>query len=230
MKKHRHESIFSFIEYLQIEKNCSENTITTYKRDLEHFSLFMVEQGLELFTDIQYFDARLYLTHLYEGNYARASAARKISCLRSFYNFLLREEKVNENPFALVIQPKAGIKLPNFFYEEEMKLLFEACSETTPLGIRNRALLELLYATGIRVSECANIQLNDLDLDFSTVLVKGKGRKERYVPFGSFAFDALLAYINEVREELVKGKEHSYLFVNSRGRTPYTKGNPLHSK
>ena len=77
MKKHRHESIFSFIEYLQIEKNCSENTITTYKRDLEHFSLFMVEQGLELFTDIQYFDARLYLTHLYRGKLCKSQCSPK---------------------------------------------------------------------------------------------------------------------------------------------------------
>jgi len=178
----------------------------------------MTAQEITSFADVEYFDARLYVSDLYSRKYARASAARKISCLRSFYNFLLREKLVLENPFALVIQAKAETRLPHFFYEEEMKLLFEACSETTHLGKRNLALLELLYATGIRVSECANIQLKDLDFDFSTVLVKGKGRKERYVPFGSFAFEALQRYINEVRTELMKdNQQHYFLFVNSRG-------------
>ncbi|MBS4193973.1 tyrosine recombinase XerC [Lederbergia citri] len=219
MNKFSDESVYSFIEYLQIERNYSDYTINFYKKDIEQFALFMNAQGIKSFSDVEYVDARLFVTELYNKKLARASASRKISCLRSFYKFLLREELVKENPFALVIQPKAGVKIPNFFYEEEMNVLFEACMDSTPLSIRNLALLELLYATGIRVSECANIQLKDLDFDFSTILVKGKGRKERYVPFGSFAFDALQTYIHHgARNELMKGQEtHQYLFVNSRG-------------
>ncbi|MBS4203795.1 tyrosine recombinase XerC [Lederbergia citrea] len=218
MNKFSDESVYSFIEYLQIEKNYSEYTIGFYKKDIEQFSLFMNAQGIDSFKSVEYFDARLYVTDLYSQKLARASVARKISCLRSFYKFLLREKLVKENPFVLVIQPKAGVRLPNFFYEEEMRILFEACDNSTLLGKRNLALLELLYATGIRVSECSNILIKDLDFDFATILVKGKGRKERYVPFGSFAYDALQGYISGVRDELMKGKQqHHYLFVNSRG-------------
>jgi len=219
MIKFSDESVYSFIEYLQIERNYSEYTIDFYKKDIEQFSLFMNAQGIKSFSDVEYFDARLYVTELYNQKLARASASRKISSLRSFYKFLLREELVKENPFTLIIQPKAGTKIPSFFYEEEINILFEACMGSTPLSKRNLALLELLYATGIRVSECANIQLKDLDFDFSTILVKGKGRKERYVPFGSFAFEALQTYIHDgARNILVDGRDdHSYLFVNSRG-------------
>lgn len=217
MKEFSDESVYCFIEYLQIEKNYSQYTIDFYRKDIDDFILFMTAQGLDAFMDVEYSDARLYVTDLYNQQYARSSAARKISCLRSFFKFLLREEKVKENPFALVIQRKEGIKLPKFFYVEEMELLFEACSNPTSLGKRNLALLELLYATGIRVSECANIQLKDVDFDFATLLVKGKGRKERYVPFGSFALDALQIYINEVRQHLLGTNQHQYLFLNSRG-------------
>lgn len=131
---------------------------------------------------------------------------------------MLREEKVAENPFALVSIPKAQKKLPEFFYEAEMMQLFNACEASTPLGQRNKALLELLYATGIRVSECSQIRLKDLDMYLSTVLVRGKGSKERYVPFGSFAQDALDTYINHGREKLLaNGNVQENLFLNARG-------------
>ncbi|MEK3886986.1 tyrosine recombinase XerC [Bacillus sp. FSL K6-3431] len=224
MKEFSDELVYSFIEYLQIEKNYSQYTIDFYRKDIEDFILFMNAQGIKAFPDVEYSDARLYVTDLYNREYARSSAARKISCLRSFFKFLLREKKAKENPFALVIQRKEGTRLPNFFYVEEMELLFEACSPSTLLGKRNLALLELLYATGIRVSECANIQLKDVDFDFGTLLVKGKGRKERYVPFGSFALDALQAYLDDVREQLLGIKEHQYLFLNARGGHLTTRG------
>lgn len=212
------KSVHLFIEYLQIEKNYSTYTIDFYTQDIEHFCMFMIEQGILDFSHVEYFAARLYVSELHAKKYARASAARKISCLRSFYKFLMREELVKENPFTLVIQPKSGVQLPKFFYEEEMEKLFEACDDSTPAGKRDLALLELLYATGIRVSECANIQLQDVDFDFSTILVKGKGRKERYVPFGSFAQKALDEYINHSRTKLMhRNDSHKYVFVNSRG-------------
>ncbi|MBD8004009.1 tyrosine recombinase XerC [Bacillus norwichensis] len=211
------DQIRSFLEYLQIEKNYSSYTVEFYKKDIEHFCLFMKEQSIEMFDDVEYFDARLYVSSLYEQQYARTSAARKISSLRSFFKFLLREKIVHENPFILVIQPKKGVRLPSFLYEEEMQQLFDSCDDSTPLGKRNLALIELLYATGIRVSECANIMMNDIDFDFSTILVKGKGRKERYVPFGIFAAKAIESYMNDARSMLVRGSEHRSLFVNARG-------------
>lgn len=211
-------SLKLFIEYLQIEKNCSQYTVEHYHQDITDFFMFMDEQAISGVENVQYSDVRIYLTKLYDKRLSRRTVARKISCMRSFYKFLLREKRVGENPFSLVSMPKAKKRLPEFFYEEELDLLFDACEMDMPLGNRNKALLELLYGTGIRVSECCKIQLRDLDFYLSTVLIHGKGRKERYVPFGSFAHDALETYIETARMELLKGKEdHGYLFVNFRG-------------
>ncbi|NMD69499.1 tyrosine recombinase XerC [Bacillus sp. DNRA2] len=211
-------SLKLFIEYLQIEKNCSEYTIEHYQHDIRDFSMFMAEQAIEGYEQVKYADVRLYLTKLYEKNLARKTVARRISCMRSFYRFLLREELIDENPFSLVSIPKIEKHLPSFFYDSELDELFKACDISTPLGQRNKALLELLYATGIRVSELCKITLKDLDMFVSTVLVNGKGKKQRYVPFGSFAHDALELYIQQGRHKIVMNKEdHGMLFVNFRG-------------
>lgn len=219
------ENIRSFLEYMQIERNYSPHTIQSYKRDIDEFVQFMNEQGIHSFKEVEYREARLFVSSLYEKKLARTSAARKISSLRSFYKYLMREKRVDENPFVLVVQPKSGLRLPVFLYEEEMEQLFAACNGATALGKRNRALIELLYATGIRVGECADIDLKDIDFDFSTVLVRGKGKKERFIPFGEFARDALLAYINGGRNELVKHPAaHGRLFVNAKGGPLTTRG------
>ncbi|KML43773.1 tyrosine recombinase XerC [Cytobacillus firmus] len=218
MSENVNVSLKLFIEYLQIEKNYSQYTIEHYQHDISDFFMFMSEQAISDLTKVEYQDVRIYLTNLFERKMSRKSVARKISSLRSFFKFLLREEIVAENPFALVSIPKAQKKLPEFFYEEEMKQLFDACESSTPLGQRNKALLELLYATGIRVSECSQIRLKDLDMHLSTVLVRGKGSKERYVPFGSFAQDAIDTYINHGRKELLaNGNMQENLFLNARG-------------
>ena len=218
MSENVNVSLKLFIEYLQIEKNYSQYTIEHYQHDISEFFMFMAEQAIADLTKVEYQDVRIYLTELYDKKMSRKSVARKISSLRSFFKFLLREEKVAENPFALVSIPKAQKKLPEFFYEEEMMQLFNACEASTPLGQRNKALLELLYATGIRVSECSQIRLKDLDMYLSTVLVRGKGSKERYVPFGSFAQDALDTYINHGRKKLLaNGNVQENLFLNARG-------------
>ncbi|PAE26730.1 MULTISPECIES: tyrosine recombinase XerC [Bacillaceae] len=218
MSENVNVSLKLFIEYLQIEKNYSQYTIEHYQHDISEFFMFMSEQAISDLTKVEYQDVRIYLTNLFERKMSRKSVARKISSLRSFLKFLLREEIVAENPFALVSIPKAQKKLPEFFYEEEMKQLFDACDSSTSLGQRNKALLELLYATGIRVSECSQIRLKDLDMHLSTVLVRGKGSKERYVPFGSFAQDAIDTYINHGRKELLaNGNVQENLFLNARG-------------
>ncbi|WP_059170132.1 tyrosine recombinase XerC [Bacillus sp. FJAT-27445] len=207
-----------FLEYLQIEKNSSQYTIEHYHRAISEFFDVMAEQGITDVKDVQYHDARLFLTRLFGQKQARKTISRKISTLRSFYKFLLRENIVADNPFALVILPKREKRLPEFFYEDELEILFEACSADTPLGQRNLALLELLYATGIRVSECCTISIRDIDFFLSTVLVMGKGSKERYVPFGSKAAAALKLYIGDGRKKLLEGKPNQdALFVNHRG-------------
>ncbi|KAB7708042.1 tyrosine recombinase XerC [Bacillus aerolatus] len=208
----------SFIQYLQIEKHYSNYTIQFYHYDIEEFFKFTSEQSLKKLDDIQYFDVRLYLTTLHEKQMSRSTIARRISSLRSFFRFLARENVITVNPFSLVQQPKGAKKLPSFFYEEEMEELFAVCEGEEPLKIRNKAMLELLYATGIRVSECTGIELKHIDFDLSVLLVKGKGNKERYVPFGSFAHEAIERYIATARNFLMKSADnHTILFVNHRG-------------
>lgn len=211
-------SLKLFIEYLQIERNCAQYTIESYQHDINEFFMFMIEQGIDGLKQVTYLDIRIYLTKLFEKKLARKSVSRKISSLRSFYKFLLREKLIDENPFSLVSIPKAEKRLPDFFYGEEMQQLFEACNKDTPLGVRNSALLELLYATGIRVGECSQLRIKDVDFFLSTVLVHGKGNKDRYVPFGSFAHDALEQYIQNGRKKLMENHHnHDFLFVNYKG-------------
>lgn len=208
-----------FIEYLQIEKNSSHYTIENYKRDLDEFFVFLEEQKIMDVADAEYFDARIFLTKLYERNLSKRSVSRKISCLRSFYKFLVREGVVRENPFALVTLPKKEQKLPRFFYEDELKTLFSSINKETPMGLRDLALLEVLYATGIRISECCDIKMQDVDFSLGTILVHGKGKKDRYVPFGQYAHTALLEYIQKTRTQITSAKEksHPYLFISNRG-------------
>ena len=212
-------SIEFYIKYLQIEKNYSKYTIAYYKQDIEEFFLFMNEQAIVSLKAVSYSDARLYVTRLTERNLSKRSISRKISCLRSFYKFLMRENTVDENPFAMLSLPKKDQRLPRFMYEEEMDAIFSAIDHQTILGKRDLALLELLYATGMRVSECCSLELGDLDFSLMTVLAHGKGKKDRYIPFGEYAKQALQEYIDGPRNELVKKttKSHTYLFVNQRG-------------
>ncbi|MGP7817515.1 tyrosine recombinase XerC [Niallia sp. 01092] len=225
MDLNTHTSLQRFVEYLQIEKNCSPYTIEYYQDDINQFLLFMSKQLINKLEDVQSSDVRIFLTDLFHAKLARKSIARKISSLRSFYRFLVREKLVAANPFSTITIPKLEKRLPDFFYEEELQQLFLSCDSSTPLGNRNKALLELLYATGIRVGECTKIELKDIDFSISTVLVKGKGKKERYVPFGSFAHTALESYIRDGRTKLMgkNSNQHSFLFVNYRGG-PLTAG------
>ncbi|TDQ39638.1 tyrosine recombinase XerC [Aureibacillus halotolerans] len=208
-----------FLTYLRVEKLYSTHTLTNYEKDIAQFVQYMEQQQTETFAAVSYADVRAYLTILYRKNYARKTVARKMSALRSLYHFLMRESLVTENPFVFSHIPKAERKLPQFLYEKELNQLFLVSDQSTELGQRNQALLELLYATGIRVSECIGINLEDIDFSVEAVLIRGKGRKERFVPFGSFAHEALRMYLNEGRPILLEKapQASSALFLNHRG-------------
>ncbi|WP_223700244.1 tyrosine recombinase XerC [Sutcliffiella deserti] len=211
----------SFLEYLQIEKNYSKYTIAYYQKDIEDFFDFMKEEAITNIHEITHTEARLYLTLLHKKKYARRSVARKTSSLRSFFKYLSREEKITNNPFSVVSLPKQVKHLPQFLYSEELEKLFAVSSRDTPLGQRNQVLLELLYATGIRVSECCDIKLQDIDFNLGTILINGKGNKQRYVPFGSFAQEAMEYYLKDGREALLKKSKQpassKHLFLNYLG-------------
>ncbi|WP_453996969.1 tyrosine recombinase XerC [Bacillus nitroreducens] len=213
------KSLQLFKDYLQIEKNYSQYTIVHYEQSVDHFFQFLKRESISDLSDVTYSDVRLYLTELYKKQYARRTVAKKISTLRSFFHFLQRENRINQNPFTFVSLPKREQKLPHFLYEEELEKLFRVSDLSTSLGQRDQALLELLYATGIRVSECCKLTLQDLDFSLGTVFVRGKGNKQRYVPFGSYAEQALTNYISHGRKELLeKASVHTnHLFLNFRG-------------
>lgn len=209
-----------FMTYIQNERNYSDNTVVAYHDDILDFQTFLNQQHILNYQDVDYLLIRLYLTELKREEYSRSSVSRKISSLRSFYNFMLREEFVSTNPFTYVSHAKSELRLPKFFYNEEMEALFQVVYENDEaLTLRNRVILELLYGTGIRVSESADIQMNDIDRAYQAILIRGKGNKERYVPFGSFFEDAMQEYLNKGRKVLMKQhrKEHNFLLINHYG-------------
>lgn len=208
-----------FSSYITNERQYSINTKEAYISDIRDFELFLKETGNAEFANVELSDARIYLSRLTDEEYSRTSISRKISSLRAFYHFLINNDIINDNPFSHLNMKKKGLSLPKFFYSEELEEIFEATKGDGPLDYRNMALLELLYGTGIRVSECANVTLDTIDFDLSILLVNGKGNKERYVPFGHYANDAIQEYMENGRDVLMKqyNKDHPYLFVNSHG-------------
>lgn len=206
-----------YISYIRLERNYSSYTVAEYETDVDGFLSFLESEGIETLHDVTYNEARLYVTHLYDQKLARTTISRKISSVRSFFKFANARYEIKDDGFKSLHHPKKKGQLPAFFYEKEIELLFEACEGTDRKSLRDYALLELLYATGIRVGELVKIQINDIDFSLGVVLVMGKGQKERYVPFGSFAADALNAYIDRSRSKLMKNEKHNQLFVNMKG-------------
>ena len=206
-----------YITYVRLERNFSPLTVSEYEKDVDGFLLFLVAEGIGDLNDVTYPEARLYVTGLYDIGLSRATISRKISSVRSFFKFANSRYDINDNAFRSLHHPKKEKRLPAFFYEKEIELLFTSCEGVDHKSIRDRAILEMLYATGIRVSELTSIKMVDIDDHLGIVVVMGKGRKERYVPFGSFAQDALDLYREHCRPQLMKKKEHNLLFVNLRG-------------
>lgn len=204
-----------FIDYLKFEKNASPYTVKHYNKDIDDFILFLNKE-VQTVEEVNHTVVRLYLTELYKMNLSRRSVSRHLSSLRSFFTYLEREGLVTLNPFLHVHLPKQAHRLPTFFYSEEIEKLFSLADISTPIGQRNQAMLEVLYGTGIRVSECVGLNIDDIEFSLNTLLVLGKGNKERYVPFGLYAKEALHLYISEGRKSL-KPKEKQALFLNARG-------------
>ncbi|MFD1471318.1 tyrosine recombinase XerC [Companilactobacillus mishanensis] len=216
-----------FVEYLVINRHYSDDTKKSYLEDIHNFVEALDNSGgFKGFTVVNQIDVETYLTFMDEKNYSDGTISRRISTLRSFYNFLVRNGFVTKNPFELVQLRRKGRRLPRFFYEKEMETLFEAVKGDDLLSERNSALLELLYATGMRVSECANLTLEQLDFTNGIVLIHGKGDKDRYVPFGEYAQEALNKYISGARTKIMRkyGQEHDFVFINNRGKQITSRG------
>lgn len=220
------EAIQIFLKYLITERNYSELTKKAYEEDITSFSDFLEASGDGSLENVSTQDVRIYLADLQEKEYSRNSVSRKISSLRAFYQFLLKNQLVKENPFSYIQLKKKSLKLPHFFYEKELEVFFKAAQGDSVLDKRNIALIEVLYATGIRVSECTSLKIQDIDQELGVLLIHGKGNKERYVPFGQFAASAIETYRHESRAVLMEKhhKEHPYLFINHYGDPITTNG------
>lgn len=201
------------------ERGYSEKTKEAYQRDLNDFCRFLENSGEASLVTVNHLDVRVYLAFLNDQKYSRNTISRKIASLRSFYQYLLKHKQIEENPFSYVHLKKKQARLPRFFYEKEIEILFDSVDGDKPLDQRNRALLEVLYGSGLRVSECSNLTLSVIDFDNNVLLIHGKGNKDRYVPLGTYAADAIQEFVHEGRKYLMDrfGKEHDYLFINHRG-------------
>jgi len=210
--------VFSkYLAYLEAERNVSPYTRRNYTNDLMEFFGFVTRQGIDSFKDVNKLTLRSYLAHLMERGYAKSSIARKLSAVRSFYRYLMREEILGANPAATTVSPKLDKRLPSFLTLEDAKRLVESPDLTQPQGQRDRALLELLYASGLRVSELVNMNIDHLNLATNEIRVWGKGAKERVVLIGAPAAQALHKYITEGRPELLGSKKNNALFVSRYG-------------
>lgn len=216
------KDIDDFLKYLKEQKNYSPLTINGYKEDLIFLKNYFLKENIS-YLNIEYPDIRLFYNYLDSFNYSKNTISNKISAARSFYKYLARNNKIKSNPFSLASLPKKDNLLPKFLYYNELEEMFNACDDSY-LGIRNRCILELLYATGMRVRELVNIKLKDIDPTEKYIKILGKGNKERIVYFGDYAKEYLEIYLNNSRNYLLKNKSCDYLFINNTGTKLSTRG------
>jgi integrase/recombinase XerD len=211
-----------YLHFLQVEKGLSEQSIASYGRDLRKFLQYLYARewtDLNLVTSATIID---YLISLTEMGLGGKSQARALVSVRGFFKFLVAEDLILRNPCATIETPRQGRRLPEHFTEEEVeRLLAQPLAEhilPTPMQFRDNAMLETLYATGVRASELCNLRVADLNLDVGYVVVFGKGRKERVVPLGQMAVQQIRIYLEEGRPHILKDRSSEFLFISNRGR------------
>lgn len=208
------EDIKNYLNYLKIDKNYSINTINSYKNALTKYYNYIDKKNIN-FKKINEKEINDFLTYLSKNNSPR-TVAYTLIVLRNYYNYLIIEKIVGENIFYNIDMPKLEKHLPSVLTYEEVDKLLDI-NITDCFSARNKAILELMYASGLRISETINLKLYDIDLENDIVRVFGKGSKERIVPIGTIAVNALNKYINEYREKMLKNKKCDYLFLNNHG-------------
>lgn len=215
------EIIEQFIDVIWMERGLSENTLSAYRTDLKNFALWLSRKSEKLDSNnLISADRKIlvnYLSYLESREISARSRARLLSSLRRFYAYLLREKKIEVDPVALIDSPKLGRSLPKTLTEEDVESLLMAPDTSALLGLRDRVLFEVLYATGLRVSELVGLQLNQVNLQQGVLRVSGKGNKERLVPLGEEAVAWLEKYLIHTRADLLKGQVTDALFVTKRG-------------
>jgi len=212
-----------FLDHLAVERGLSDNTLLAYRKDLRRYATFLARRGIRRSDDVDESAIRSFVasisasTYGDERPYAPTSVGRALSAVRSFHRFLLREGVTTRDPAAGVARPKLPRALPHPLTVDEVRAILEMPEADSVGGLRDRAWLELLYASGLRVSELTALDVDDVDLEANAVRVLGKGGKEREVPIGRHANDAVGAYLSRSRPELASPRSRAALFLNTRG-------------
>lgn len=212
------EQVMDYLHYLLIERGLSSNTRKSYQRDLEQYLFFLHKKYITSWQNIDRFTIVAFLQYLQEEGKSSATITRMVTSLRRFHQFLRQERYTDHDPMQHIDSPKTSQKLPDTLNINEVERLIEAPDTKKPLGMRDRAILEVMYATGLRVSELVGLKLNDLHLSMGLLQTTGKGDKERIVPLGDMAISWIEAYLEEARPLLCqKHAEEEHLFVNGHG-------------
>lgn len=207
-----------FLAYLSVERGLAKNTIIAYRRDLKSYITYLRTQNIKDLNNTTRTTIVSYLLMMQKKGKASSSISRACAAIKSFYQFLFRERLIDEDPTLNLDTPKLEHRLPKVLSVEEVKKLLSQANTSDPWGMRDRAMLELLYATGLRVSELISLTLDDVNLEMGFLRCFGKGSKERIVPIGSIAVNYLNTYINVDRKKILKDKDVRVLFVNRQGQ------------
>lgn len=218
LKKNMNHLIDEYLNYLTVEKGASRNTIDGYSRDLNRYVGFISEGGIRGIDDIGTGELISFLASLQREGLAANSVNRALAAIRGFYKYLLREKRVDHTPVAHIELARVWMRLPDVLSREEMELLLAQPGEATPAQCRDSAMLELVYATGIRVSELIGLTVNSINWQVGYLVAMGKGEKERIVPVGRTAYDRVKRYLEGARPLLLKARDSDYLFLNRSGK------------
>lgn len=211
------EQIEDYLHNLKIERGLAPNTIAAYRQDLEAFKQFLGQQRVTTFAEVDQLTILNYLKSLQTAGKARNSVTRTVSTLRRFFRYLVQQEELTVDPMAEVRAPKHARTLPAVLTVDEVNALLEAPDTSNKYGIRDRAILEVMYATGLRVSELVHLKLGELHLEMGLIQTVGKGNKERIIPIGDVAISWIDRYLTQSRPVLLKQRTSPYLFLNAHG-------------
>jgi integrase/recombinase XerD len=212
----------AYLDHLRIVRRLADHTVESYRRDLTLLGRYAAGQEITL-TAFARADLEAFVRDLMGQSYSPRSVARVVACVRGFYKFLLLDRRLTENPAEDLRAPRAWPSLPTYLSVEDVDRLLDAPDTSTPRGLRDRALIEVLYATGLRVSELVHLKAADLNLDAAYLTCIGKGSKERIVPLGDQAIQWVTRYLREARGTLLKGRTSPWLFVNGPRGVPLTR-------
>ena len=210
--------IDQFLDYLTVERGLSENTIESYRRDLLKYASFLQKKRISSLDSVQRKNLLDFMMGLKETGLAANSISRNLVAIKVFHRFLLRERFIKKDPTSVIESPKLWKKVPDVLSLDEVEKMIDAPDEDEPRGLRDKAALELMYATGMRVSELVNLKMDGLNLELGIVKCMGKGKKERIVPVGSKAIGLLRRYLDTARPSLLKAKRSQHIFITQQGK------------